>query len=41
MDDPENKQPCANTRNKKGRETDMQDEWTKPAAKAIPKEGFF
>ncbi len=24
-----------------GRETDMQHDWTKPAAKAIPKEGFF
>jgi hypothetical protein len=41
MDDPEIKQHWAKTRNKKGRKTDMQHDWTKPAAKAIPKEGFF
>ena len=41
MDDPEIKQPWAKTRDKKGRKTDMQHDWTKPAAKAIPKEGFF
>ena len=31
----------AKTSNKKGRKTDMQNDWTKPAAMAIPKEGFF
>ena len=41
MDDPEIKQHWAKTRDKKGRKTDMQHDWTKPAAKAIPKEGFF
>ena len=41
MDHPEIKQPWAKTRDKKGRKADMQHDWTKPAAKAIPKGGFF
>jgi len=41
MVEPEIKQHCANTRNKKGRKADMQHDWTKPAAKAIPEGGFF
>ena len=41
MDDPKITQPWAKTRDKKGRTTDMQQDWTKPAAKAIPKEEFL
>src|SRR2546430_16542681 len=41
MDNPEVKEPWAKTRDKQGRRTDMQDDWTKPAAKAIPKEAYF
>jgi len=39
--DPETKEDSAKTSNKKGRKTDMQNDWTKPAAVAIPKGGFF
>ena len=38
---PEIRQYWAKTRDKKGRKTDMQSDWTTPAAKAIPKEGYF
>src|SRR5947209_20633061 len=41
MDDPETERLRAETRDQKGRQTDMKDDWTKPAAKAIPKEGYF
>src|SRR4026207_569013 len=41
MDDQEIKQHCAKTRGKQERKAEMQHDWTKPAAKAIPKEGFF
>jgi hypothetical protein len=41
MNDPEIKQHWAKTHYQKGRKADMQHDWTKPAAKAIPKEGFF
>jgi hypothetical protein len=41
MDDPETERLRAETRDQKGRQTDMQDDWTKPAAKAIPKEGYL
>ncbi len=38
---PFTKQHWAKTRNNKEGKADMQPDWTKPAAKAIPKEGFF
>jgi len=41
MDDPETERLRAETRNLKGRQTDMPDDWTKPAAMAIPKGGFI
>src|SRR4051812_22890951 len=41
MGDPEIQQHRAKTRDKKGSKADMQHDWTKPAAKAIPKGGFF
>src|SRR5438309_10458360 len=41
MDDPEITRQWAKTRDKKGRKAEMQHDWTKPAAKAIPKGGFF
>src|SRR4051812_44081913 len=41
MGDPEIQQHWVKARDKKGRKADMQHDWTKPAAKAIPKEGFI
>jgi hypothetical protein len=41
MDAPEIERLRAETRDQKGRQTDMQDDWTKPAAKAIPKGGYI
>src|SRR5262245_12069341 len=41
MDNPEIKHHWVKTCGLIGRETDMQHDWMKPAAKAIPKEGYF